>query len=256
MPTKYEQFEVYTWSIVFKTDPILIGEPIVIFLIQHFEADFLWKVSRKILNSGITLKTFTYAMWLWVTKRLRSFVWFDSLCPISNLSVIKCRVLLGWTSTKLGLMFLLKDTKQWLRWGSNPRPLGLESSTLSDQPRHQLSWIIVFAVSIKKAWIHSYPECTGKNDVAFHTHFVGLSCFLFDLILSIRSTIFQLFSKRSSWVEPVLSLDLCVLLKDTTQWHRWGSNPRPLCLESSTLPLHSVGFVILWLKTLIRDTAK
>ena len=29
-------------------------------LIQHFEADFLWKVSLKILNSGIILKTFTH----------------------------------------------------------------------------------------------------------------------------------------------------------------------------------------------------
>ena len=31
----------------------------MISLIQHFEADFLWKVSLKILNSGIILKTFT-----------------------------------------------------------------------------------------------------------------------------------------------------------------------------------------------------
>ena len=30
-------------------------------LIQHFETDFLWKVSLKILNSGIILKTFTHA---------------------------------------------------------------------------------------------------------------------------------------------------------------------------------------------------
>ena len=29
-------------------------------LIQNFEADFLWKVSLKILNSGIILKTFTH----------------------------------------------------------------------------------------------------------------------------------------------------------------------------------------------------
>ena len=58
------------------------------------------------------------------------FVWFDSLRPINNLSVIKGRVFLGWTSTKLGLMLLLKDTTQWRRWGSNPRPFGLESSTL------------------------------------------------------------------------------------------------------------------------------
>ena len=52
---------------------------------------------------------------------LDNFVWFDSSHPINNLSVIKGRVFLGWTSTKLGLMFLLKDTTQWRRWGSNPR---------------------------------------------------------------------------------------------------------------------------------------
>ena len=33
----------------------------MISLIQHFEADFLWKVSLKILNSGTMLKTFTHA---------------------------------------------------------------------------------------------------------------------------------------------------------------------------------------------------
>ena len=32
----------------------------MISLIQHFEADFLWKVSLKILNSGIVLKTFSH----------------------------------------------------------------------------------------------------------------------------------------------------------------------------------------------------
>ena len=48
------------------------------------------------------------------------FVWFDSLRPINNLSIIKGRVFLGWTSTKLGLMCLLKDTTQWRRWGSKP----------------------------------------------------------------------------------------------------------------------------------------
>ena len=58
------------------------------------------------------------------------FVCFDSLCPINNLSVIKGQVLLGWTSTKLGLTFLLKETTQWPRWGSNMRPFGIESSIL------------------------------------------------------------------------------------------------------------------------------
>ena len=32
------------------------------FLIQHFEADFLWKVSLKILNSVLVLKTFTHVL--------------------------------------------------------------------------------------------------------------------------------------------------------------------------------------------------
>ena len=38
----------------------LIREAIKICLIQYFEADFLWKVSLKILNSGLILKTFTH----------------------------------------------------------------------------------------------------------------------------------------------------------------------------------------------------
>ena len=37
---------------------------------------------------------------------------------------------------------------------------------------------------------------------------------LFDLILNVPSTIFQLYRDESSWVEPVLSKDKCVLLKD------------------------------------------
>ena len=37
---------------------------------------------------------------------------------------------------------------------------------------------------------------------------------LFDLILYVPSTIFQLNKEGSSWVEPVLSQEKCVLLKD------------------------------------------
>ena len=43
-------------------------DAIIICLIQHFEADFLWKVSLKILNSGIILKTFTHE-----TSRMSTF---------------------------------------------------------------------------------------------------------------------------------------------------------------------------------------
>ena len=42
----------------------------------------------------------------------------------------------------------------------------------------------------------------------------GGQIFFFDLILFDPSTIFQLYRGRSSWIEPVLSYDKCVLLKD------------------------------------------
>ena len=59
---------------------------------------------------------------------------------------------------------------------------------------------------------------------------------LFDLILYVASTIFQLNRDWSSWVEPVLRINVSCSMT-TTQWRRWGSNPRPLGLKSSTLPL-------------------
>ena len=57
---------------------------IMISLIQDYEADFLWKVSLKILNSGIVLKTFTHvyknlllikmtSKYSWVTVEYRYF---------------------------------------------------------------------------------------------------------------------------------------------------------------------------------------
>ena len=43
-------------------DNLKLKEGTIISLFQHFEADFLWKVSLKILNSGLILKTFTHAI--------------------------------------------------------------------------------------------------------------------------------------------------------------------------------------------------
>ena len=61
-------------------------------------------------------------------SRKSILVRYDSLYPINNLSVINERS--SWVEPVLSLMFLLKDTTQWYRWGSNPRPLSLESSYL------------------------------------------------------------------------------------------------------------------------------
>ena len=41
---------------------VLIKEVIIICLIRHFKADFLWKVSLKTLNSGLILKIFTHVI--------------------------------------------------------------------------------------------------------------------------------------------------------------------------------------------------
>ena len=43
---------------------------------------------------------------IWKYELCFLFVWYDSLCPINNISVIKGRVFLRLTSTKLGLMCL------------------------------------------------------------------------------------------------------------------------------------------------------
>ena len=45
---------------------------------------------------------------------------------------------------------------------------------------------------------------------------IGFVCYLVSFFTS-QSSIFQLFWDRSSWVEPVLSMDKCALLKDTMQ---------------------------------------
>ena len=60
-------------------------EAIVNFLIQHFEADFLWKVSLEILNSGITLKTFTHEIKNSFTHEIKNSIvcLFDLICYVS-----------------------------------------------------------------------------------------------------------------------------------------------------------------------------
>ena len=65
---------------------------------------------------------------------------------------------------------------------------------------------------------------------------------LFDLILYVPSTIFQLNRDGSSWVEPVLSWDKCVLLKDhnaVTPVILEPAAPQSWVKQSTTEPLHS-----------------
>ena len=69
---------------------------------------------------------------------------------------------------------------------------------------------------------------------------------LFDLILYVPSTIFQLNREGSSWVEPVLSYDKCVLLKDhnaVTPVRLEPEAPRSRVKHSTTEPLRSLTLV-------------
>ena len=97
------------------------------------------------------------------------------------------------------------------------------------------------------AYICVYVDCVfvcyfpGTIDIV---HFV---LFLFDLILYVPSTIFQLHRDGSSWVEPVLSYDKCVLLKDhnaVTPVRLEPAAPRSRVKRSTTEPLRSLTLCI------------
>ena len=120
---------------------------------EHYQR-VKWFWSRLEMNLSVLLwvfKSYFTEDWNLVLRKMPyHFVLFDSLRPINNLSVIKGGVFLGWTSTKLRLISLLKDTMQWPRWGSNLRPLGLQSSTLPLS--HCTSWNAI-SWPLKELWI-------------------------------------------------------------------------------------------------------
>ena len=85
----------------------------IISLIHHFEADILWKVSLKILNSGLILKTFTHAPNDKTNKRpvktqISLAILLDLILyvQVNIFRVMSGRVFLCCTSTKQGLMCL------------------------------------------------------------------------------------------------------------------------------------------------------
>ena len=82
----------------------------MVFLKEFFEKVDFDKISKQksVQNNPVGKELYELTQFLFL------FVWFDSLRPINNLSVIKGQVFLGWTSTKLGLMFLL--SRQRVIW--------------------------------------------------------------------------------------------------------------------------------------------
>ena len=69
---------------------------------------FVWGIHVRYNNKKICYGHQKQYSWHWfpLIKRRIFYVWFESLHPINNLSVLKGWVFLGWTSTKLGLMCL------------------------------------------------------------------------------------------------------------------------------------------------------
>ena len=100
------------------------------------------------------------------------FVWFDSLRPINNLSVIKGRVFLGWTSTKLGLMFLLKDVPDCLVFTN------IQCTWLSRVYQHTVYRTVscLPTYSVPDCLVFTNIQCTGLSRVNQHTVYLTVSC--------------------------------------------------------------------------------
>ena len=80
----------------------------------------IWSIILQNLILGLSMNIFRKT-WTMTFKLHWFIILFDLILyvPVNNFSVMSGQVFLGWTSTKQGLMCLLKDTMQWRGWGSN-----------------------------------------------------------------------------------------------------------------------------------------
>ena len=98
---------------------------------------------------------------------------------------------------------------------------------------------------------HFIWDCIACQDKKNNLQRKNHNC-LFDLILYVPSTIFQLNRDGSSWVEPVLSLDKCFLLKDHNAVTPVRLKPPALLSRvkhSTTEPLRSLKHNFIWIIT-------
>ena len=102
--------------------------------------------------------------------------------------------------------------------------------------------VVVVAVMVKMVVVVMVAGVGGGGDCG-GSGGGGFVC-LFGLILYAPSTIFQLYRDGSSWVEPVLSENKCVLLKDHNAETLVRLEPAALwsrVKHSTTEPLRSHG---------------
>ena len=104
---------------------------------------------------------------------------------------------------------------------------------------------VIYLYKIRITWISSYFCLQRFSSIFESTVRLAERLFvcLFDLILYVPSTIFQLSRDGSSWVEPVLSYDKCVLIKDhnaVTPVRLEPAAPRSRVKHCTIEPLHSL----------------
>ena len=142
-----------------KSMSLLAGRTIHINILK-FENTIFVLISNKMLVSRLdihkllirnkqTRKTLIRSSLIWVctvyTRLLLQMklclVWFNSWSPINNLSVIKGRLLLGWTSTKLGLMCLAQGHNPVTSVRLEPpSPRSLVKHSTTEPLRFQFRW--------------------------------------------------------------------------------------------------------------------
>ena len=117
------------------------------------------------------------------------------------------RVFLCWTSAKLGLMCLAQ--------GHNAvTPVRFEPAAPPSRVKHSTTEPLRSKICICDYFCYWKKNIFSLMKYSWHIIVWNFFVCLFDLILYVPSTIFQLYRVGSSWVEPVLSKDKCVLLKD------------------------------------------
>ena len=105
--------------------------------------------------------------------------------------------------------FSFSKTLKWLNRCYRRRILKETAEQKAAQPGWEKDYLLTPAGNT--SLYHEYLEM-GRWMYSYST--IKVQIIFLDLILYVPSTIFQLYRGGSSWVEQVLSLDKCVLLKD------------------------------------------
>ena len=109
--------------------------------------------------------------------------------PVNNFSVMSGWVFPDWTSTKQGYV-LLKDTTQWRRWGSNPQPLDLGSSTLLLRLNY-FTWCSVYRENYRSCFFFFIPVRVISSIKNSHQKFAAYNictfwCFFGQTIIGMK----------------------------------------------------------------------